>query len=159
MCKGTKKVSISYTINQFLIDFPDDTTCLDYLFNLRYSNFNLCPHCDRETTFKRVSNRQCFQCAKCYYQIYPCAGTIFEKTRTPLRDWFFVIFLFTVSKNGISAYEVQRQIGGTYKRCLRMLRQIRTLVSEDNPNFFNGTIECDETFVGGKNINRHKDKK
>lgn len=159
MCKDTKKFSNSYNIQQLKVDFPDDGACLFHIFKIRYGNLTECPKCNQDSTFNRVSTRKCFQCSKCYFQIYPCSGTIFEKTRVPLTEWFYVIYLFTVSKNGISAYEVQRQIGGAYKRCLRMLRQIRILLSKDNPNFFDGTVELDETFVGGKNINRHRDKK
>ncbi|MES2589874.1 MAG: IS1595 family transposase [Bacteroidota bacterium] len=159
MCKDRKNSNTKYTIQQFRLDFRDDSSCLERIFTIRYGKLTTCPDCEQETTFKRVSTRQCYQCSKCYHQIYPCAGTIFEKTRTPLTYWFYVIYLFTASKNGISAYEVQRQIGVTYKTAWRMLRQIRVLTANDSIDLFTGTTEMDETFVGGKNINRHKDKK
>lgn len=155
MCKCTKK----YTITQFRKDYPDDSACLDKIFQLRYSELKVCPKCSKETTFRRVPTRQCYQCTKCYYQIYPCAGTPLEGTKTSLLVWFYVIYLFTASKNGISAYEVQRQIGGSYKTSWRMLKQIRILTTDNDESMFSGIIEIDETFVGGKNKNRHKDKK
>lgn len=155
MCKSTT----NYSITQFRKDYPDDSACLDKIFELRYSEPKVCPKCSKETTFKRVTTRQCYQCTKCSHQIYPCAGTPFEKSRTPLLIWFYTMFLFTASKNGISAYEVQRQTGVTYKTAWRMLRQIRILLADTSETKFSGIIEIDETFVGGKNINRHRDKK
>lgn len=148
-----------YTINQFRKDFPDDDVCLDKLFSLKYGKLECCPNCNKKANFKRIITRKCYQCKSCYYQLYPCADTVFEKTRTPLLLWFYTIYLFTTSKNGLSAYELQRQIGVTYKTAWRMLKQIRILLSQQEVNLFEGTVEMDETFVGGKNKNRHKDKK
>jgi transposase-like protein len=86
------------------------------------------------------------------------AGTIFEGSSTPLISWFYAMFLFTKSKNGLSAAELQRQIGVSYGTAFRMLHKIRGLLVSDN-EMMSGIIEVDETFVGGKNINRHADKK
>jgi transposase-like protein len=91
-------------------------------------------------------------------QVYPCVGTPFEKTRTPLTHWFLAIYLFAISKNGMSACELQRNIGVTYKTAFRMLQQIRKLIQNDE-SLLSGVIELDETYVGGKNKNRHYDKK
>lgn len=153
------KVTKTYTIVQFRKDYQNDSDCLDKIFKIRFGDLSICPVCNKESSFKRVIDRQCYQCSKCANQIYPCAGTPFEKTRTSLLTWFYVIYLFTASKNGISAYEVQRQIGGSYKTAWRMLKQIRILLTDQDDNKFSGIIELDETFVGGKNKNRHKDKK
>nr|WP_294858682.1 IS1595 family transposase [uncultured Fluviicola sp.] len=156
MSKSTK----NYTIQQFSQDYPDDNTCLDKIFTIRFGQLSHCPKCSEASRFVRLKNRKCYQCSECLHQIYPCAGTVFEKTTTPLTTWFYVIYLFTVSKNGVSAYEVQRLTGVTYKTAWRMLKQVRILISTGfNMTKMNGTIELDETFVGGKNINRHKDKK
>lgn len=149
-------MSAKYTIRQFQMDFPDDDACLDKMMELR---FNYCPCCSG-TEFKRLIDRKCYQCLECYNQFYPCAGTPLQKTTTPLTLWFYVMFLFTTSKNGISAYEVQRQIGVTYKTAWRMLKQIRILLSLGITfEKLSGVIEMDESFVGGKNKNRHKEKK
>lgn len=155
MCKSAKK----YTIQQFRNDFPNDDVCLEKIFQLRYSDVTNCPFCEEDFSYRRIPTRQCYQCTKCYGQIYPCAGTIFEKSRTPLLTWFYVMYLFTTIKGGVSAYEIQDQIGVTYKTAWRMLKQIRILMSKDSEIFFSGSVELDETFVGGKNKNRHRDKK
>lgn len=149
-------MSATYTIKQFFNDFPDDDTCLEKIMNLR---FDSCPKCSHKE-FKKVDNRKCYQCLDCNHQVYPCAGTPFEKSTTPLTTWFYIIYLFTISKNGISGYEVQRLTGVTYKTAWRILKQIRVLISNGiSLEKFSGTIEMDETFVGGKNKNRHRDKK
>lgn len=155
MCKAKN----NYSITQFRQDFPDDDACLDKIFKLRYENVSQCPNCDNHVEFRRITTRKCYQCPKCYHQLYPCKGTIFESTKLPLIYWFYAIYLFTVSKNGVSGYELQRQLGVTYKTAWRMLKQIRVLCASDSVEFLSGTVELDETFVGGKNKNRHADKK
>ncbi len=152
-------MSYKYTISNFRTDFPDDNACLDKIFDLRYGSQNECPKCNNSFSYTRVKNRQCYQCGKCYNQIYPCAKTVFENSKTPLLYWFYAIYLFTASKNGVSAKEIERQLGVTYKCAWRMLKHIRILMGSQKTAMFGGSMELDETFVGGKNINRHKDKK
>jgi transposase len=145
-----------YTIKQFLEDYSTDDACLDKIYKLTCRGS--CAKCGEVKPYVRVKGRRCYQCPKCYYQLYPTAGTVFEKTRTPLTYWFFAIFLFTVSKNGLSACELQRHLGVTYKTAFRMLQQIRLLIQNDE-SLFSGVVEMDETFIGGKNKNRHFNKK
>ena len=155
MCKNTN----SYTIHQFNSEFPDNNACLDKLFDLRYGKLDNCLKCGESIIYRRIPTRKCYQCPKCYHQVFPCKDTIFQNTKLPLIYWFYSVYLFTVSKNGISGYEIQRQLGVTYKTAWRMLKQTRTLTSQDEVEFTSGIVELDDTFVGGKNKNRHKDKK
>ncbi len=117
-----------------------------------------CFKCLKEATYYRVTGRRCFECEHCGYQVYPTAGTPFESTRTPLRDWFYVMFLFCASRNGVAAKEVQRQLGVTYKTAWRMCNLIRKYmgyVDGDYPVGGHGkTMEVDETFIGGKDTPR-----
>lgn len=154
MCKYSTK----FTIKQLREQYPDDDACLDKIFKLVYGEMTSCPKCGCAKPYKRVSSRRCYQCLRCYHQIYPTAGSIFHKTTTPLTYWFFTIYLFTTSKNGLSACELQRHLGVTYKTAFRMLKQIRTLIHNDE-FILSGVVEADESFVGGKNKNRHRDKK
>lgn len=139
---------MKYTIKDFKRDFPNDDVCLDYIFQQRYSKEYLCPKCGK-TGFYRVSDRKCYACAWCGYQIHPLADTIFHKSSTKLTDWFFAIFLMSQSKNGVSAKEIERHLGVTYKTAWRIQKQIRSLMTQDNP-MLGGTVEVDETYVGGK---------
>lgn len=150
-------MATKYTITHFKREYSTEAACLDKIFKLRYPDLKTCPKCKRETTFTRVKTRPCYHCDKCYYQIYPTVGTIFEKSTTPLTSWFFAMYLFATSKNGLSAKELERHLGVTYKCAFRILHKLRGIL--ENDHLLSGIIEADETFVGGKNINRHHDKK
>lgn len=114
-----------YTIKNLKTEFPNDDICLDYIFKVRF-NKPVCRQCQKEDCFYRVSNRKCYACSFCGYQIHPLAGTIFHKSSTKLTDWFQALFLFSASKNGVAATELQRQLGVTYKCAWRMTHQIRS---------------------------------
>lgn len=131
--------------------YQTDDDCLQEIFNSRYGKVKSCPRCHTTTKFYKVKNRQCFECEWCGHQLYPLADTIFHKTRTPLKLWFFAIFLFSKSKNGVSSKELQRQLCTTYKTAWRMAKQIRILF-EIYPGLLGNTVEVDETYVGGKTI-------
>lgn len=139
--------NLTYTIDQFRKDYPNDAACLDAIFKKRYGDMKCCPKCDRETQFKRISTRRSYQCRLCYHQIYPTAGTVFENTRTPLTYWFYAIFLFTVTRNGVSAKELQRQLGVTYKTAWRMGHHIRLLMGDNSGDMLDGVVEMDEMFA------------
>lgn len=141
---------MKFTIKQFNERFSDDTTCLDYLFEQAYGDMPACPHCGVITpSYYRVRSRKCYECKDCGNQIHPLAGTIFHKSSTPLKDWFYVIFLFSVAKNGVSAKEIERHLGVTYKTAWRMAKQVRLLMLESRSPL-SGVVETDETYIGGR---------
>jgi transposase-like protein len=141
------------TLRQFQDRFPTEDSCLDHLFEVRYAGTN-CPKCDRPVNYSRVRGRRAYQCAWCANQLYPTAGTPFDRTRTSLRDWFLVMFMFCTTRNGVAAKEVQRQIGVTYKTAWRMAHEIRKYMGQldsDDPLGGPGQIvEIDEAMLGGK---------
>ena len=141
-------------IQAFNRQFPTDDACLDHLMRVRYGERLTCMKCQKQATYYRVKNRRSYVCEHCGYQVYPTAGTPFESTRTSLRDWFFVMFLFCASRNGVAAKEVQRQLGVTYKTAWRMCNLIRKYMGYVDGDFPLGgpgkTVEVDETFVGGE---------
>ncbi len=137
-----------FTTNDFDKRFPDDDTCLEWLKNQRYPDGIYCPNCQRVTKHHKITNRHCYNCDYCNHQIYPTAGTIFHKSSTPLRTWFEVIHRMASTRCGISAKQIQREFGVTYKTAWRMFKQVRTLLTEINP-IFAGEVEADETYVGG----------
>lgn len=140
-----------YTIDTFHLDFPDDDTCLDYMFNLAYGNLPACPQCGVvEPRYYRVRGRKCYACNDCGYQISPLANTIFHKSETPLTKWFYAIYLFSVGKNGVSAKEIERHLGVTYKTAWRMAKQIRLMMQQGGIAPLSGIVEADETYIGGK---------
>ncbi len=149
-------------IRQFQKRFPDEDACLAHLMRTRFGERFTCFKCQKQATYYRVKARRSFECEHCGYQVYPTAGTPFEKTRTSLRDWFYVMFLFCTTRNGVAAKEVERQLGVTYKTAWRMCRLIRLYmgyVDGDYPVGGHGkTVEADETFIGGRDKAGEDDK-
>lgn len=140
---------MKYTKKQFDAEYPDDDACLEAVFQDRFGQVKFCPGCSAETTFYRVKKRQCYACQWCGHQLFPLANTIFRKTTTPLRDWFYAIYQFSVHKNGVSAKTIERELGVTYKTAWRMCKQIRLLMRQ-NSFQLTGDIESDETYIGGR---------
>lgn len=139
----------AYTIKDFNKMFPDEDTCLQFLFDSRYPKGAYCEKCDKGTPHYRIANRKVFSCQFCGSHVSPTAETIFHKSATPLRSWFHAIFLMASTKTGISAKQLERELGVTYKTAWRMFTQIRKLMAE-NVNPLSGHVEVDETYIGGK---------
>lgn len=142
-----------YTIDQFNEQYPYDVTCLDTVFQNRYGDLQACPKCGTvDPKFYHVKFRKSYACKDCGHHLYPLAGTIFHKSRVPLRKWFYAIYLFSVSKNGVAAKELQRHLGVSYPTAHRMEKQIRQLMQDDTPKLRNNgrPKQADETYVGGR---------
>ena len=139
----------AYTIKDFNKQFPTEDACLGFLKDIRFPNGIYCPKCQKVTTHYRIANRKTYCCEFCNHTVSPTAGTIFHKSETSLRSWFHAIFLMCTTKTGISAKQLQRETGVTYKTAWRMFTQTRKLMSE-NVNPLSGYVEVDETYIGGK---------
>jgi transposase-like protein len=143
-----------YTINQFKLQFPNDDACLDYIMEQRFpGRIATCDKCKVERKHYRIAGRKVYSCDHCGTQISPLAGTIFEKSATSLWLWFYSMYLMGSTKCGISAKQIQRETGVTYKTAWRMFRQIRTLMSEEI-SLEGAAVEVDETYFGGKRKGR-----
>jgi transposase-like protein len=138
-----------YTIRDLNRDFPTEESCLDWLRDYLYPDGITCPNCGEVTKHHRMKSRPSYSCDRCGHHEHPMAGTIFQDTRTPLRSWFHAVFLMASTRCGISAKQLEREIGVTYKTAWRMFKQIRTLLAEDVSDM-GGTVEADETYIGGK---------
>lgn len=126
----TKIKKDKFTLKDFQAMFPTDDSCLHHLFESRYNNHSHCSSCNNKFSYYKVSNRKCYACAYCSHQLHPTADTIFHKSSTSLVDWFYSIYLFSVSKNGVSAKELERQLGCTYKTAWRIANKIRSLMDD-----------------------------
>lgn len=148
-------MSDKFTLGTFLKQYKNDEACLEHLKTIKYPQGIFCEKCQKITNFTKVTDRPVYQCS-CGWQISPLAGTIFEKTTTPLQYWFYAIFIMSVTRSGVSAKQLQRELGVTYKTAWRMFKQIRILMANANNNggILEGTVEIDETFIGGKGMNR-----
>lgn len=141
------------TIREFFKQFPDDETCLAHLFDVRFGQGFTCPSCERPSKWFRIKAERAYSCQWCGHHLHPTVGTPFEQTRTPLQLWFYAIFLFTTTRNGVAAKELQRQLGVTYKTAWRMAGLIREhMAAVDGDDVLGGpgqVVEIDETIVGG----------
>lgn len=143
-------VSPDFSVRDFFKRFPDDDACLAHIMEQRYGLKCFCPSCGVETTFHRIAGRKAYSGADCGHHVYPCAGTIFQDSRTPLQSWYYAIYLFIATRHGVSGKELQRTLGVTYKTAWRMGHQIRDLLAKANGfEALNGHVEIDETFLGG----------
>ena len=140
---------LRYTIQSFNAQFPDNDACLDWLKAERWPEGLIpCKKCGEDRKHHRVTGRPAYACDYCGSMISPMAGTIFEKSSTSLRTWLYAMYLMSATRCGISAKQIQRETGVTYKTAWRMFKQIRTLMSED-VSLEGEAVEMDETYVGG----------
>jgi transposase-like protein len=145
-----------YSLMEFMREFPDDAACLEHLWRTRYSpdgEHADCPKCDQERVFKRYATkqgRQCWTCTGCGHHIHPTANTIFHKSSTSLHLWFYAMYLMSSTRCGISAKQLERELGVAYRTAWRMMNRIRNkLMADDGAPLF-GDVEVDETAWGGK---------
>ena len=119
------------------------------MFVARYGGRVLeCTSYLRRSKFSPLKKRKCYSCQWCGHQLYPLSGTVFHKSSVPLRLWFFAVYLFVSSKNGVSAKELQRQLGVTYKCAWRIARLVRTLCFKDSDEKLSGEVETDKSWFG-----------
>lgn len=141
---------------EFMRDFPDDAACLEWLWRTRFAadgEHAECPKCETVRTFKRYATsqgRQSWTCTGCGHHLHPTADTIFHKSSTSLHLWFYAMYLMTSTRCGISAKQLERELGVTYKTAWRMFHLIRNDLMEQDRGPMGGEVEMDETYVGGK---------
>src|SRR5438552_8671722 len=133
-----------WSLMEFMREFPDDAACLDWLWRNRYAHDGLhatCPKCAKTTEFARyptAQQRQSWTCMACGHHLHPTAGTIFHKSSTSLHLWFYAMYLMTSTRCGISAKQLERELGVTYKTAWRMAHLIRHKLMTQNIEPFTG---------------------
>ena len=146
--------------------FPDETACAAYLTANRWPGGEIvCPRCGNKLVKPHGTMEFHWLCNMCSpsgtnYRFSVIAGTIFENTNKPLRDWFRVIHMMLTSKKGVSALQLYRQLGfGSYKTAWYMCHRVRAGLANEEFRKLIGVVEVDETYIGGDDNNRHFDKK
>jgi transposase len=139
------------TVKEFFQKFSDDNVCLEHLFNVRFGQGHVCPKCERSAKWYKIKAERAYSCQWCGHHLHPTVDTLFEGSRTSLQSWFYAIYLFTTTRHGVSAKELQRQLGVTYKCAWRMGHEIRKhMALVDGEEVLFGEVEIDETYIGGK---------
>jgi transposase-like protein len=163
MARKQPKPVHQLTAAEFDHMFPDEEACAAYLVARRWPQGVHCPRCGSDHVYALKTMTHKWECMECgvstSYRFSHIAGTIFENTNKPLKDWYRVVHLMLVSKKGMSALQIYRYLGfGSYKTAWLMCHKIRVALTEDLDKL-GGIVEVDETLVGGEAKNRHKDKR
>ncbi len=143
----------SYSLMEVMREFPDDAACLEWLWRNRYSDDGshaYCVDCERIRKHHKVTERPAWDCDSCGHHLHPLAGTIFHKSSTSLQLWFFAIHLMTSTRCGVSAKQLERELGVTYKTAWRMFNLIRNKLMTEDKRPLTGYVEIDETSVDGR---------
>jgi transposase-like protein len=147
--KTVKAKMKKYTIGDFQKQFPNDDVCLEWLKNHLYPKGILCVKCQKVINHYKMNSRKSYSCQVCGHHFHPTANTIYHKSSTPLTLWFYATYLVVSTRCGIiSAKQLERELGVTYKTAWRMFKQIRTMLVEDDATLSNA-VEVDETYIGG----------
>jgi transposase len=149
--KQSIPVELRYTVMDFNAEFPTNDSCLEYIMDQRFPEGRaMCAKCKLERKHHRVTGRTAYACDHCGNHIYPLKGTIFEKTSTSLKIWFYAMYLMGSTRCGISAKQVQRETGVTYKTAWRIFNHIRSLLTDEPVKLEGKEVEVDEMYYGGK---------
>jgi transposase-like protein len=138
--------------------FSSEAICLHWLMTERWNGVPICPHCESEKVYA-FADGVLFSCPKCKKQFTAKVGTIFESSKVPLPKWYIAIYMIALNKNGVSSHQLARDLKVTQKTAWHMLHRIRNGMNMAEDTTLSGTVQLDESFVGGKNKNRHADKK
>lgn len=144
------------TLQQAIIYFQDEQICIDFIASMRWADgIAICPICEsNQTSF--LSTRKIWKCKGCKKQFSVKVGTILEGSNIGLNKWICAVWMITNCKNGVSSYEIHRAIGVTQKTAWFMLHRIRVAMQNGSIEKLSGTVEADETFIGGLAKNMHK---
>jgi transposase-like protein len=142
-------VEQEFDLVELVEQFGSEGKCHDYLEGLRWPDGVKCPRCDSEK-ISRIAKRRQFDCDSCRYQFSVRVGTLFHDSKLPLWKWFLAVYLMSESKKGISANQLKRTLGVSYKTAWYLCHRIRAALKEGDEELLAGIVEVDETYVGGK---------
>jgi transposase-like protein len=144
------------TLAEFIEYFKDEETCRAYCVEMRFRDGEYCPHCGHHEIYKFADGKR-YRCAACKEDFTIKTGSVFGESKLPLKKWFIAIYLLSTTSKGISSLQLAKHVGVTQKTAWFMDHRLRSAMKQDKGQIF-GTIEVDETYVGGAVRNMHRSK-